>query len=242
MHAGFFRPGGLAQDIPLDFCRDPNSFCKQFPSRIDEIEELLTGNRIWRSRPQGVGILTRQNVDDFGLSGVMARSTGLDLDPRRDTPYEIYSSLDFRIPVGSRGDSFDRFYMRIVEMRMSILIMKQCPNLPPSGAVRTTDSENRFPGHSEMKTTMENLIHHFKLFTAGTPIPMGDTFVSIEAPKGEFGITLVTDGTSRPRRCKIKTPGFLNLQAFDTLAREHLLADIVTIIGTEDIVFGEVDR
>ena len=171
----------------------------------------------------------------------MARSTGLDFDLRRDTPYEIYSNLSFQIPLGSHGDSFDRFYIRIVEMRMSILIMKQCLNLLPSGAVRTTNNKNRFPNRSEMKTTMESLIHHFKLFTAGVPIPPNDTFLSIEAPKGEFGVTLITDGTHRPYRCKLRAPGYLHLQS-SKLFSGHLLADVVAIIGTLDIVFGEVDR
>jgi NADH dehydrogenase (ubiquinone) Fe-S protein 2 len=242
MHAGFFRPGGLTQDIPLGFSNDLNNFCKQFSSRIDEMDELLTGNRIWRSRLQNVGILTHKNIDEFALSGVMLRSTGIDFDLRRDNPYEIYSNLVFQIPVGTHGDSFDRFYIRMVEMRTSISIIKQCLNLLPSGSIRTTNSKARYPNRLEMKTTMESLIHHFKLFTEGISIPKGDTFISIEAPKGEFGVTLFTNGTSKLERCKIKTPGFLNLQVFDTMCREHLLADVVTIIGTQDIVFGEVDR
>lgn len=172
----------------------------------------------------------------------MLRSTGVDFDLRRDNPYEIYSTLAFKVPVGTNGDSFDRFYIRIAEMRASVTIIKQCLNLLPSGTVRTNNIKARYPSKLEMKTTMQSLIHHFKLFTEGITIPKGDTFISIEAPKGEFGVTLFTNGTSRLERCKIKTPGFLNLQAFDTMSHEHLLADIVTIIGTQDIVFGEVDR
>jgi NADH:ubiquinone oxidoreductase subunit D len=187
--------------------------------------------------------MTKQDVTNFALSGVMRRSTGLDYDIRRELPYEIYSNLAFQVPVGSTGDSYDRFTIRMDEMRESVNIMKQCLNLLPSGPIQISNSKEYFPNRFSIKTSMESLIHHFKMFTEGTTLAKNDVFLTIEAPKGEFGVTLFTnDESARPSRCKIKTPGFLNLQFFDTLAQEHLLADVVTLIGTEDIVFGEVDR
>lgn len=242
MHAAVVRPGGVAQDMPLGLSEDIYKFAHQFSSRIDEIEELLTTNRIWKQRLVDVGVVTASSALDWGFSGVMLRGSGLHWDLRKTQPYDVYSSLDFQIPVGSCGDCYDRYLIRIEEMRQSVNIIMQCLNHMPDGMIKSNDRKLNPPSRSQMKQSMESLIHHFKLYTEGFTVPMGETYTAVEAPKGEFGVYLVSNGSNRPYRCKIRAPGFAHLQGLDVMSRNHMLADVVTIIGTQDIVFGEVDR
>ena len=242
MHAAYIRPGGVAQDIPLGMLDDIYTFIKGFGRRLDEIEELLTNNRIWKQRLVDIGIVSLEDALNYGFSGVMIRGSGLTWDLRKIAPYEIYNLLEFDIPVGSNGDCYDRYLIRIEEMRQSIHIIEQCLNNIPAGLIKVDDKKISPPPRAVMKYSMEALIHHFKLYSEGYNIPVGDTYTTVEAPKGEFGIYLLSDGTNRPYRCRIKAPGFLHLQALDYMSRGHMIADIVTIIGTQDIVFGEVDR
>ena len=242
MHAAFFKVGGISEDLPLGLLDDIYCFARDFGSRLDEMEELLTNNRIWRLRLQNIGIITQQQALDWGFSGVLLRSTGLAWDLRQAFPYEVYDRLQFSIPIGRHGDCYDRYLMRMEEMRQSLALIKQCLDTMPSGLVRVDDKKIMRPSRSLMKESMEALIHHFKLYSEGFVVPPGNCYMAIEAPKGEFGVFLVSDGTTRPYRCKIKAPGFLHLQGLDVMSRDHLLADVVTIIGTQDIVFGEVDR
>ena len=242
MHAAYFRIGGVQEDIPLNLLDDIYSFIEVFSSRVDEMEELLTTNRIWKARLVNIGVVTKDQALTWGFSGVLLRSTGLAWDLRKQFPYEVYNMLQFSVPIGSQGDCYDRYLMRIEEMRQSIRIIKQCLDQMPEGLIKTDDHKITPPSRSQLKQSMEALIHHFKLYSEGIIVPKGQYFTSIEAPKGEFGVFLVSDGTSRPYRCKIKSPGFLHLQGLDFMSRHHLLADVVTIIGTQDIVFGEVDR
>ena len=216
--------------------------CPQFPSRIDEIEELLTGNRIWKQRLVDVGVVSAEDALSMGFSGVMLRGSGIPWDLRRAQPYEIYPELDFEIPVGTSGDCYDRYLMRIEEMRQSTNIVVQCLNLLEPGPVRVDDRKVTPPPREEMKGDMESLIHHFKYFSEGYSPAPGETYTAVEAPKGEFGIYLVSDGTNRPYRCKIRPPGFAHLAGLHDLSKGHMLADVVTIIGTLDVVFGEIDR
>ena len=242
MHAAYIRPGGVAADLPLALLDDIYLFCTQFGSRLDELEELLTNNRIWRQRLVDVGIVSKEEAMDWGFSGVLVRGSGLDWDLRKTQPYEVYNKLDFDIPVGKNGDCYDRYLIRMEEMRQSLKIIYQCLNQMPAGPVRTDDKKLTPPSRKDMKESMEALIHHFKLFTEGYTVPQGSTYTAIEAPKGEFGVYLVSDGSHRPYRCKIRSPGIAHLQGLDFMSRGHLLADVVTIIGTIDIVFGEIDR
>uniref|UniRef100_A0A5P9NW35 NADH dehydrogenase [ubiquinone] iron-sulfur protein 2 n=1 Tax=Coleochaete scutata TaxID=3125 RepID=A0A5P9NW35_COLSC len=242
MHASFIRPGGVAQDLPLGLCDDISLFAQQFASRIDELEEMLTNNRIWKQRLVDIGIVTAQEAMDWGFSGVMLRGSGIPWDLRKATPYEVYDKLEFDIPVGTRGDCYDRYCIRVEEMRQSLRIIIQCLNSMPDGMVKTDDRKITPPSRSQMKQSMESLIHHFKLYTEGFTVPEGSCYTAVEAPKGEFGVFLVSNGTNRPYRCKIRAPGFAHLQGLDFMAKHHMLADVVTIIGTMDIVFGEVDR
>jgi NADH dehydrogenase (ubiquinone) Fe-S protein 2 len=242
MHAAYFKIGGIHEDLPLGLLDDIFNFVNSFSSRVDEIEELLTNNRIWRVRLTNVGIVTQQDALNWGFSGVLLRSTGLAWDLRKVFPYEIYSKLQFIVPIGTSGDCFDRYLMRIEEMRQSLRIIKQCLDTLPSGLVKADDHKITIPARHWMKTSMEALIHHFKLYSEGFVIPTNNIYTAIEAPKGEFGVFLVSNNSNKPYRCKIKSPGFLHLQGLDMMARNHLLADVVTIIGTQDIVFGEVDR
>jgi NADH dehydrogenase (ubiquinone) Fe-S protein 2 len=241
MHAAYVRPGGVAQDLPIGLIDDIWLFINQFNSRIDEIEELLTNNRIWKQRLLNVGIVSKKQAMSWGFSGVMLRGSGIPWDLRKTEPYEIYDSLDFNIPIGIRGDCYDRYLIRIEEMRQSLNIIEQCLNKIPSGSIK---SENKIsaPSRSQLKTSMESLIHHFKLYSEGYYISEDETYLGVEAPKGEFGVFLVSNGSNKPYRCKIKAPGFLHLQGIDFMSHNHLIADVVTIIGTQDIVFGEVDR
>jgi NADH dehydrogenase I D subunit len=242
MHANYVRPGGVSYDLPIGLLNDISKFTEQFVSRIDEIEELLTENRIWRQRLVDIGTINYRKVQDLGLNGVMLRSTGLPWDLRVCEPYEIYKHLNFVIPVGINGDCYDRYLIRIYEMRQSINIINQCINNIPKGLVRLDDNKITPPYRKQMKTSMESLIHHFKLFSDGYHVPKGSDYACIEAPKGETGVFLYSDGKNRPYRCKIKAPGFAQLQSIDSITSGHMIADLVTIIGTLDIVFGEVDR
>jgi NADH dehydrogenase (ubiquinone) Fe-S protein 2 len=242
MHAAYFRPGGVAKDIPIGLLNDIYRFSLQFESRIDEMEELLTNNRIWQNRLVGVGLLSLQQAYDWGFTGPLLRSCGIPWDLRKTQPYEIYSSLKFQIPISFFGDCYDRYLIRISEMRESLKIIFQCINALPGGEINVNDKKIVLPKRLKMKTEMEALIHHFKLTTEGFHVFKGDTYSCVEAPKGEFGVYLVSNGRTRPYRCKIKSPAFAHLQGLNIMVKNTLLADLVTIIGTQDIVFGEVDR
>jgi NADH dehydrogenase I D subunit len=242
MHAAYIRPGGVSQDIPLGLLEDIYLFCNQFFFRIKEIEELLNLNRIWKQRLVDIGIVPKKKALDFGFSGVMLRGSGVAWDLRKNNTYEIYSLLNFNIPIGLNGDCFDRYLIRIYEMYESLNIIIQCLNKIPNGFIKINDNKIVPPNRNFMKKSMESLIHHFKLFTEGFSVKKNEVYIATEAPKGEFGIYLKSDNTNKPYRCKIKAPGFLHLQALDYMAKGHLIADIVTIIGTQDIVFGEIDR
>jgi NADH dehydrogenase (ubiquinone) Fe-S protein 2 len=242
MHAAYIRPGGVSLDLPLGTLHDIHLFARQFNDRLNEMEELLTGNRIWKQRLQGVALVSRVEAKAWGFSGVMLRGSGVDFDLRRDQPYEVYDQLEFKVPVGTRGDCYDRYFLRVEEMRQSLHIINQCLNLMPAGPVKTDNQKITPPSRLQLKQSMEALIHHFKLYTEGYLVPAGETYTAVEAPKGEFGVYLVSNGSSRPYRCKVKAPGFLHLQGLDFMTQGHLIADVVTTIGTQDIVFGEVDR
>ena len=242
MHASYIRPGGVSQDIPVGLLNDIYLFINQFSTRIDEFEELLTHNRIWKQRLVDIGQVSAKDALDLGFSGVMLRGSGIPWDLRKNQPYEVYDLLDFNIPVGTNGDCYDRYLIRIQEMRESISIINQCLNKIPEGPIKTNNFKITPPPRNQMKNSMEALIHHFKYYTQGLTIPASETYTTIEAPKGEFGVYLVSDGTNKPYRCKIKAPGFVHLQALEQMSKGHMIADVVTIIGTQDIVFGEVDR
>jgi len=242
MHSAYIRPGGVASDLPLNFLEDLFTFCNKFKLQLEDIEEMLTNNRIWKQRLVDIGVVSYKKAIDWGFSGVMLRGSGIPWDLRKTQPYEIYSQLDFSIPVGNNGDCFDRYLIRIEEMKQSLLIIEQCFKLIESGSIKTSNSKFTPPSRVEMKTSMEALIHHFKFYTEGVVIPFGETYTASEAPKGEFGLYLVSNNTDKPYRCKIKAPGFGHLQSLDDMCKNHLIADVVTIIGTQDIVFGEVDR
>jgi NADH dehydrogenase (ubiquinone) Fe-S protein 2 len=242
MHAAYIRPGGVSVDIPLGFLDDLYLFISQFSLRLDEIEEMLTSNRIWKERLVDVGIVSYKQAIDWGFSGVMLRGSGIPWDLRKSQPYEIYSEIKFSVPVGSSGDCFDRYLIRVEEMRQSLKILSQAINLIEEGVVKNNSYKINAPSRSEMKNSMEAVIHHFKYFSEGFVVPSGDTYTATEAPKGEFGVYLVSNGTEKPYRCKIKAPGFGHLQALNEMSVGHMIADVVTIIGTQDIVFGEIDR
>jgi len=242
MHAAYIRPGGVSLDLPVGLLDDIYSFVLEFSSRIDEIEELLTHNRIWKQRLVDIGTVPLDVAMDWGFTGVMLRGSGINWDLRKDRPYEVYDKMEFNIPVGTAGDCYDRYLIRVQEMRESLSIILQCLNQMPEGPIKTMDTKYVSPSRFNMKNDMESLIHHFKFYTEGFNIPSGQVYQAVEAPKGEFGIFLVSDGTAKPYRCKIRAPGFAHLQGLDVMAKGHMLADVVTIIGTQDIVFGEVDR
>lgn len=246
MHAAYFRPGGVSQDLPPNFLAKLWTFTNQFESRLVEIEELLTNNRIWRNRLVNVGVVTKQNALDWGFTGVMARGSGLPFDLRVNEPYEIYDILYkndiFTIPLSNSGDCYGRYLVRIEEMRESLKIINWCINNLPAGPVRAENQKISPPSKAIMKESMESLISHFKLYSEGFSVPEGEVFSSIETPKGEFGVYLVSNGTTKPYRCKIRPTGIAHLQGLDFMVKGHLLADVVTVIGTQDIVFGEVDR
>eukprot|EP00736_Rhodelphis_marinus_P009814 Rmarinus@m.510 len=242
MHAAYFRPGGVSLDMPLGLMDDIHTWASNFSSRIDEIEELLTGNLIWKSRLVNVGLVTAEEAQNWGFSGVMLRGSGVNWDIRKTEPYEVYDRMEFDVPVGVNGDCYDRYLCRVEEMRQSLRIINQCLDQMPEGLVAVDDRKITPPSRSHMKNSMESLIHHFKLYSEGFSVPSGETYTAIEAPKGEFGVYLVSDGSNRPYRCRVKAPGFAHLQGLDFMCKGLMLADVVTVIGTQDIVFGEVDR
>jgi len=242
MHAAYIRPGGVSMDLPLGLLDDLYIFADQFNYRLDEIEEMLTNNRIWKERLIDIGIVSSKKAIDWGFSGVMLRGSGLPWDLRKTQSYEIYSELDFSIPVGSGGDCYDRYLVRVEEMRQSLRIIQQVIAIIPEGPIKTSNYKLNPPSRTEMKTSMEAMIHHFKFYTEGIVLPAGETYTATEAPKGEFGVYLISNNTEKPYRCKIKAPGFGHLQALNEMSKGHMIADVVTIIGTQDIVFGEVDR
>mmetsp|Transcript_12701 Transcript_12701/g.41887 ORF Transcript_12701/g.41887 Transcript_12701/m.41887 type:complete len:398 (-) Transcript_12701:47-1240(-) len=242
MHAAYIRPGGVSQDLPLGLSQDIYKFAEQFGSRIDEMEEMLTNNRIWKQRLVDIGKVTAAEALDWGFTGVMLRGSGVAWDLRKTQPYDIYEKLRFDVPVGTQGDCYDRYLIRVEEMRQSLRLIMQTLNAMPSGVIKTDDRKLSPPSRAHMKQSMESLIHHFKLYSEGFRVPASETYTAVEAPKGEFGVYLVSDGSNRPYRCKIRAPGFVHLQALDFMSKDHMLADVVTIIGTQDIVFGEVDR
>ncbi len=246
MHAAYFRPGGVHQDLPQKLVDDIENFVDKHGKVIDDIETLLTGNRIFKQRNVDIGIVKLEDAFSFGFSGVMVRGSGAAWDLRKSQPYECYSEFDFDIPVGKNGDNYDRYVIRVQEMRESLKIMKQCIaklNAPEGqGAISSQDGKVVPPKRAEMKKSMEALIHHFKLYTEGYKVPAGEVYAAVEAPKGEFGVYLVSDGSNKPYRCRLRAPGFAHLQAMDFLSRGHMLADVSALLGSLDIVFGEVDR
>jgi NADH-quinone oxidoreductase subunit D len=242
LHAAYFRPGGVHLDLPAGLLDDIGLFCETFPKVIDDMEGLLTENRIFRQRTVDIGVVNAEEANDWGFSGPMLRGSGVPWDLRKAQPYDVYEELDFGIPVGKNGDCFDRYLVRVEEMRQSLHIIKQCIAQMPGGPVQVADHKITPPKRADMKQSMEALIHHFKLYTEGYHVPPGDTYAAVEAPKGEFAVYLVADGSNRPYRCKIRAPGFIHLAAMDYMCRGHMLADSVAILGSMDIVFGEVDR
>jgi NADH-quinone oxidoreductase subunit D len=241
-HSAYIRPGGLHQDIPAGMEADIEAFCAGFGKIIDDVEGLLTANRIWKQRTVDVGIITADDAIAWGFSGPMLRGSGLPWDLRKSQPYEVYGELEFDIPVGKNGDCYDRYLVRMEEMRQSLRIIQQCLKKLPAGSVVTDDVKIAPPKRALMKQSMEALIHHFKLYTEGYHVPAGEVYVAVEAPKGEFGVFLVSDGSNKPYKCKIRAPGFAHLQGLDFMSKGHMLADVSAIIGTLDIVFGEIDR
>jgi len=242
LHANYFRPGGVHQDLPPKLIEDMIEFCERFPKLLDDIESLLTQNRIFKQRNVEIGVVTREMAETYGLTGVLLRSTGVAWDLRRAQPYECYSELDFQIPIGKNGDNYDRYCLRVEEMRQSTKIMLHCLQNLPEGPVISTDHKIVPPRRAVMKSSMEALIHHFKLYTEGFKVPEGEVYAAVEAPKGEFGVYLVSDGTNKPYRCKIRAPSYASLQALGPLAVGYMLADVSSILGSIDVVFGEVDR
>jgi len=242
MHAMYFRPGGVHQDLPQKLLEDISLWCKQFPKKLNDIETLLTGNRIFKQRNVDIGVVSKQDAYDWGFSGVMTRGSGIPWDLRRNQPYEIYSELEFKIPLGKNGDCYDRYLCRVEEMHESVKIIRQCLDIMPEGPVMSENNKVTPPRRSEMKQSMEALIHHFKLYTEGFRVPEGEVYSCVEAPKGEFGVYLVSDGSNKPYRCHIRAPGFPHLAAMDYLNKGHMLADVSAILGSLDIVFGEIDR
>ena len=244
LHANFFRPGGVRQDLPDALIDDIEAWAKAFHRPLGDIDKLMTGNRIFKQRNVDIGVVSREQAMAWGFSGVMVRGSGIAWDLRRSQPYECYSELDFDIPLGVNGDCYDRYLCRMQEMRESVKIMLQCVERlrKTPGPVLTEDNKVAPPRRGEMKRSMEALIHHFKLYTEGLHTPAGEIYAAVEAPKGEFGVFLVSDGGNKPYRCKIRAPGFAHLSAMDWLCRGHMLADVSAILGSLDIVFGEVDR
>ena len=242
MHAAYFRVGGVHQDLPQDLLDDIGQWCDDFPKVLDDIESLITENRIFKQRNADIGVVSQEQAFEWGFTGVMLRGSGVAWDLRKSQPYEIYDELEFDIPLGKNGDCWDRYLCRVEEMKQSLSIIKQCLAKIEPGPVMSTDGKVSPPKRAEMKDSMEALIHHFKLYTEGPKVPAGEVYAAVEAPKGEFGVFLVSDGSNKPYRCKIRAPGYAHLQAMDWMNRGHMLADVSAIIGTLDIVFGEIDR
>ena len=242
LHANYFRPGGVAQDVPDGLLEDIFDFIQSYPKSIDDMEGLLTENRIFKQRTVDIGIVTKDQAIEWGFSGPMLRASNIAWDLRRAHPYDAYDRIDFDVPVGKHGDCYDRYLVRVEELRQSVRIIEQCLSHMPEGPVMTDNLKVAPPSRAQMKHDMEALIHHFKLYTEGYHVSAGETYTAVEAPKGEFGVYLVADGTNKPYRCKIRAPGFAFMQGMDFMARKHMLADIPAIIGSMDIVFGEIDR
>jgi NADH-quinone oxidoreductase subunit D len=241
-HAAYFRAGGVHKDLPDGLLQKIYDFCISFPKALDDIETMLTENRIFKQRNVDIANITKDEAIDNGFSGFILRSTGVPWDLRKSQPYDSYEDFDFQIPVGKNGDCYDRYLCQIAEMRECIKIMLQCIENMPEGEVINHDAKIAAPKRADMKTSMEAIIHHFKFFTEGFQVPAGETYTAVEAPKGEFGVYLISDGTSKPYRCKIRAPGFAHLAAFNMLTKGHLLADVPAILGSIAVVFGEVDR
>ncbi len=242
LHAAYFRPGGVHQDLPKGLAERIMAWTETFPQTLEDMEALLIDNRIFKQRNVDIGRITVEDALSWGFSGPMLRSVGIPWDLRKSQPYEVYDRMDFQVAVGTSGDCYDRFMLRIAEIRESLKIMRQCLNDMPEGPVMSLDNKIAPPKRSEMKRSMEALIHHFKLYTEGFKVPEGEVYAAVEAPKGEFGVYLVSDGSNRPYRCKIRAPGFAHLQAMEFMCKGHMLADAPAVLGAMDIVFGEVDR
>ncbi len=242
LHAAYFRPGGVHQDMPAGLADDIYAFAEAFPKRVDDLEELLTENRIFKQRTVDIGVVSAEEALDWGFAGPMIRGSGIAWDLRKAQPYDVYDEMDFDIPIGKNGDCWDRYLVRMEEMRQSLRIMRQALDKMPGGPVAVDDRKVTPPPRAEMKHSMEALIHHFKLYTEGYHVPAGETYTAVEAPKGETGVYLIADGSNRPYRCKLRSPDFLFLQGLDFMAKGHMLADVVAIIGSMDIVFGSIDR
>lgn len=241
-HSAYFRPGGVHQDIPVGMLEDIRDWANGFVEYLDDVERLLTGNRILKQRTVDIGVVTDDEALSWGFSGPMLRGSGLAWDLRKSQPYDVYASMDFDVPIGLNGDCYDRYLVRMEEMRQSLRIIHQCIDQMPHGPVLTRDPRIAPPRRGEMKRSMEALINHFKLYSEGYQVPAGETYTAVEAPKGEFGVFLVADGTNRPYKCHIKAPGFTHMQAMDFMCKGHMLADVGAVLGSLDIVFGEVDR
>jgi len=242
LHAAYFRPGGVYRDMPHGLLQDIKKWAIKFPKFIKDLENLLTDNRIFKQRTVDIGIVSAEDAINFGFTGPMLRASGVKWDLRKEESYEIYDKLDFEIPIGKNGDCYDRYFVRVEEMKESLKIIHQCIDSIPKGHVMVKNNKITPPKRELMKTSMESLIHHFKLFTEGYKVPKGETYTSVEAPKGEFGVYLVSDGSNKPYKCKIRAPGFAHLQAMNFCSKGHMLADVVAILGSMDIVFGEIDR
>ncbi len=242
LHANYFRPGGVHRDLPRGLSEDIISFCNTFPKIIDDLETLLTDNRIFKQRNVDIGIVTKQEALDHSFSGVMLRGSGVPWDLRKSQPYECYKEFNFKIPIGKNGDCYDRYLCRMEEMRESVKIIQECIKKMPQGPVKSIDGKITPPKRKNLKNSMEALIHHFKLFSEGFRVPEGEIYTAVEAPKGEFGVYLISDGSNKPYKCKIRAPGFSHLQSMDYLLKGHMLADVPAVLGSLDIVFGEVDR
>jgi NADH-quinone oxidoreductase subunit D len=242
LHANYFRPGGVSKDLPAGLEQRIADWAGTFPKFVDDLEELLTANRIWKQRTVDIGVMSAEQALAWGFSGPPLRASGVPWDLRRSQPYDKYAEVDFKVPVGRNGDCYDRYLLRIAELRESVKIINQCLAKIQPGPVKVQDHKFSPPTRAEMKRSMEALIHHFKLYTEGYHVPAGATYTVVESPKGEFGVYLVADGTNRPYRCKIRPTGFAFLQAVDVMAKRHMLADVCAIIGSLDVVFGEIDR
>ena len=242
LHANYFRAGGVHQDLPKGLDNEIAEFCERFPKIIDDLETLLTDNRIFKQRTVDIGIVSKKEALDWGFTGPNLRASGIPWDLRKSQPYDSYEDMDFDIPIGKNGDCYDRYLVRVEEMRQSIKIINQSINSLPSGPVKLIDNKINPPKRSDMKTSMEALIHHFKLYTEGYHVPAGEVYRAVEAPKGEFGVHLISDGSNKPYRCRIRAPGFTHMQGMDFMLRGHMLADVPAVLGSIDIVFGEVDR
>lgn len=242
LHANYFRPGGVHQDLPRGLAEDMMEWCDQLPKFLDDLQTLLTNNRIFKQRTVDIGVVSDEEAMRWGFSGPMLRGSNVAWDLRKSQPYDVYDKMEFDIPVGKTGDCYARYLVRMAEMYESIKIMKQALKEMPDGGIKVNDYKIAPPPRAEMKSSMEAMIHHFKLYTEGYHVPAGETYTAVEAPKGEFAVYLVSDGTNKPYRCRLRAPGFSHLQALDFMSKGHQLADAVSIIGSLDIVFGEIDR